>query len=163
MTLSGTARPTRGDELRARFAHSVARDVLVAGASAAVVALLVGFALAGPSPELTASVGPVVPRPGGTAIVEGRVLEAAGGGLEGAEVVVRRLGATPARTWSDENGAFRMSLRGGCASYLVVLRAEVQGEDLDSTSRRRLCPGDSLPVDARVTTQGHFLWVPGPR
>ena len=139
------------------------RDVMVACASAAVVAFLVFFAVAGPSSELSASVGPVVPRPGMTATVEGRVLGPSGDGLEGAEVIVRRAGMTPVRALADSSGAFRVALRGRCASYLVSLSAKSQGDTVDTSARRRLCPGDSLPVDARVVTQGNFLWVPGPR
>jgi hypothetical protein len=98
-----------------------------------------------------------------TATVEGRVLGPSGDGLEGAEVIVRRAGMTPVRALADSSGAFRVALRGRCASYLVSLSAKSQGDTVDTSARHRLCPGDSLPVDARVVTQGNFLWVPGPR
>ena len=139
------------------------RDVVVASTSAGVVVLLVLFAFAAPSPELTASVGPVVPRPGTNAVVEGRVLEANGGGLEGARIHVSRAGRTAGMAVSDEGGAFRVELDGSCAVYAVSVRAESEGDEVETASTRRLCPGDSLPVDARVVTNGHFLWVPGPR
>ena len=148
---------------RKRSLRSSLRDVLVAGASAGVVALLVLFAVAAPNPELTASVGPVVPRPGTSAVVEGRVLEPNGGGLEGARIHVRRAGRTAGTAVSDEGGSFRVELGGSCATYAVSLRAETEGDEVETASTWRLCPGDSLPVDARVVTHGHFLWVPGPR
>jgi hypothetical protein len=127
-----------------------------------VVVLLVLYAVAAPSSELTASVGPVVPRPGNHAVVEGRVLEADGGGLAGAQIAVRR-GGQMRTTVSDDGGSFRLRLAGGCAVYAISVRAETHGAEVETSSRQRLCPGDSLPVDARVITHGHFLWVPGPR
>jgi hypothetical protein len=136
---------------------------LVACVSVAVLLFLVAFAIAGPSPELETSVGPVVPRPGTSALVAGRVVAADGAGLEGAEVAVERSGRVLASVRSDSAGAFRLELRGRCATYAISLEARTLGEDVRTTSRRRLCPGDSLPVDARIVTQGHFLWVPGPR
>jgi hypothetical protein len=151
-------------------AHCVARswrgyfrDVTVALASAAVVALLVAYVVAGPTAELTASVGPAVPTPGTSAFVLGRVLQADGGGLEGARIEVRRSGRLAGRTISDDAGAFRVELRGGCSDYVISLRGKAQGSTVGTVSRHWLCPGGSLPVDARVVTQGHFLWVPGPR
>lgn len=139
------------------------RDVTVALASAVVVVLLVAYALAGPSAELSASVGPVVPRPGTSAFVLGRVLQVDGSGLEGARIEVRRSGRLAGTTVSDDAGAFRVELRGGCSAYVISLRAKAQGSTVGTVSQHRLCPGDALPVDARVVTQGHFLWVPGPR
>lgn len=139
------------------------RDVTVALASAVVVALLVAYAFAGPSAELTASVGPTVPRPGTSAFVLGRILQADGSGLEGATIEVRHSGRLAGTTVSDDVGAFQVELRGGCSAYAISLRAKTQGSTVGTVSRHRLCPGDALPVDARVVTQGHFLWVPGPR
>jgi hypothetical protein len=139
------------------------RDVLVALSSIGVVALLVLYALAGPTAKLSADVGPVVPRPGSTAVVQGRVLEPDGGGLDGAQVVVRRSGRRAGSAVSDDAGAFRVELRGGCASYRIAIRARSAGSTVETVAGRRLCPGDALPVDVRVVTQGHFLWVPGPR
>lgn len=139
------------------------RDAAVAGSSVTVLAFLVFFALAGPSNELTASVGPVVPRPGSDAVVEGRVLTSNGGGLEGARVAVHRGGSVAGSAVSDDAGAFRVELDGACSRYAISVRADVGGDELVDHSTRRLCPGDALPVDARVETDGHFLWVPGPR
>ena len=136
---------------------------MVASVSVGVVALLVFFVLASPSSKLTAKVGPVLPRPGDRAVVEGRVLTASGGGLEGAQVAVRRTGGKRAVASSGPDGTFRVFLSGGCSMYTVLVRAEASGDDVETTSRARLCPGDSLPVDARVVTYGHYLWVPGPR
>ncbi len=136
----------------------------MASASAGVLAFLVFFALASPSAKLQADVGPVVPRPGTQAVVEGRVLSASGGGVEGAEVAVLRTGGGRREIASSgPDGEFRVALDGGCSMYTVLVRAEANGNDVETASRARLCPGDSLPVDARVVTYGHFLWVPGPR
>ena len=139
------------------------RNAGVAGSSVAVLAFLVLFALAGPSNELKASIGPVVPRPGLDAVVEGRILTAGGGGLEGARIAVQRAGRIAGSAVSDDAGAFRVELDGACSSYAISVRADVGGDELVDHSTRRLCPGDALPVDARVETNGHFLWVPGPR
>jgi hypothetical protein len=140
------------------------RDVAVAVASAGVLVLLVLYAFAAPDVSLKTHVGPVVPRPGLASVVLGRVLNSSGGGLEGARVEVRRAGrpGVTSRT-SNAAGAFRVQLRGGCAEYAISVLARTQGSNLSSDVRRRLCPGDALPIDARVVTQGHFLWVPGPR
>ena len=119
--------------------------------------------MAAPSAKLTASFGPVVPRPGANAVVEGRVLKADGGGLQGAQIVVRESGHPVGNAQSRDSGAFRVDLRGSCAAYDISIRARASGSNVDATTRRQLCPGDALPVDARVVTEGHFLWVPGPR
>jgi hypothetical protein len=150
-------------ERRATRARRRVRDLFVACASAGVLAFLVAYALAAPTAALTADMGPTLPRPGSEAVVEGRVLEADGSGLEGARIVVRRAGRTAATTVSRDGGEFRVELEGGCSAYAVSLHAQVDGSAVETASKRRLCPGDSLPVLARVVTQGHFLWVPGPR
>ena len=139
------------------------RDVTVALVSAGVLALLVLYAVAAPSVSLKANVGPVVPRPGPASVV-GRVLNSSGGGLKAARVEVRRAGRdTGTFATSNAAGAFRVQLAGSCAVYDISVRARAEGSTVTSTARRRLCPGDALPIDARVVTQGHFLWVPGPR
>jgi hypothetical protein len=140
-----------------------ARDAVVAASSVAVLVLLVLYAVAAPTAKLTASFGPVVPRPGATAVVQGRVLEADGGGLEGARIVVRSRGRTAGTARSRDDGAFRVDLRGSCAAYRIAITARASGSEVDTATSRQLCPGDALPVDARVVTPGHFLWVPGPR
>jgi hypothetical protein len=147
--------------MQAAFNFS-SRDVVVACASVTVVGLLVFYAVAAPTAKLTAAFGPIVPRPGTTAIVQGRVIDTSGGGLGGAQGIVNRQGETR-RAVSDDAGTFRVDLHGGCGTYSIALRAHVHGDDVATTTRRRLCPGDALPVDARVVTEGHFLWVPGPR
>ena len=121
------------------------------------------YAVAAPSAKLTASVGPVVPRPGTVAVVQGRVLNASGGGLGGAEIVVRAHGHRLATARSHDDGTFQIDLDGRCTPYDVSIRAHASGADVRTATNRRLCPGDALPVDARVVTEGHFLWVPGPR
>jgi hypothetical protein len=143
--------------------HGLARNVAVALASIGVVALLVGYAFAAPTPELTLTVGQVVPQPGGTAVVQGRAVEPDGSGLSGLRIEVRRGRAVAGAAVSDRTGAFRVDLTGVCGAYEVRLRAEWQGSALERRTRRRLCPGDALPLDARIVTQGHYLWVPGPR
>lgn len=139
------------------------RDAWVALMSASVVALLIGYALAAPTAELAASIGQPVPRPGATAVVQGRVLEADGGGLEGARIMVRRGGSDAVTDVSGDDGRFRVELAGGCASYSISLEADAAGSPVESESSRRICPGDAVPVLARVVTHGHFVWVPGPR
>jgi hypothetical protein len=143
--------------------RGVARNVAVAAASAGVLALLVAYALAAPTPELRLTVGHVIPQPGASAVVQGRVLEPDASGLSGLRIHIRRGGERAAGAVSDREGAFRVDLRGGCGVYEVLLTARWQGSELESNARRRLCPGDALPLEARVVTQGHYLWVPGPR
>ena len=155
---TSTQKTSRGASWRSR-----ARDVLVASASICVLAFLVLFAVAGPTADLDTSMGPVVPRPGPAAVVEGRVLGAAGDGLAGATVTARRVGGISRETRTSADGSFRVALRGGCARYVVSLEARADGETFTERATRHLCPGDSLPVDARVITTSHFLWVPGPR
>jgi hypothetical protein len=154
---------TRERPPAARSLRGFVRNAFVASTSLAVLAVLVIFVLASPSSKLTAKVGPVLPRPGNQAVVEGRVLTAGGGGLEGAEVAVLRTGGKRETASSGADGTFRVFLSGGCATYTVLVRAKASGDDVKTASRARLCPGDSLPVDARVKTYGHYLWVPGPR
>jgi hypothetical protein len=157
---------THADALRrseARAVRARARDMIVAASSLGVLGLLVLYAVAAPTSKLTASFGPVVPRPGAAAVVQGRVLSADGGGLEGAQIVVRAHGRPAGTVRSRDDGAFRIDLRGRCAAYDVLIRARASGSTVDADTNRQLCPGDALPVDARVVTQGHFLWVPGPR
>jgi hypothetical protein len=148
---------------KGRSPHGRIRDVFVACASAGVLALLVLYAVAAPTATLSTDIGPVVPRPGSRAVVQGRVLETNGGGLRGARVEVRRTGRTAGTAVSDGAGVFRVELAGSCAVYDISLRARAEGSTVSAATRHQLCPGDALPVDARVVTQGHFLWVPGPR
>ena len=148
---------------KARSPQARIRDVLVAGASIGVVGLLVLYAVAAPTAALRTDVGPVVPRPGSTAVVQGRVIGADGSGFRGARIEVRRTGRLAGTAVSDGAGVFRVSLAGSCGVYDISLRARTQGSTVKAATRRQLCPGDALPVDARVVTQGHFLWVPGPR
>jgi hypothetical protein len=136
---------------------------VVASASVLVLALLAGYALAGPTPELTLTVGPVLPQPGETAVVQGRVLEPDDDGLSGVRVLVWRGRVIAGESVSDGTGRFRVGLRGSCGVYRVVLEVTWQGSNLEAGAQRRLCPGDALPLDGRVITQGHVLWVPGPR
>jgi hypothetical protein len=139
------------------------RDVVVALSSLGVLALLVAYAVAAPTAELTATVGQPVPRSGATAVVQGRVQSPDGDAIEGAEVEVSRRGATVESDVTGDDGRFRVELSGGCASYRISLRADAAGEHVGTDSMRRICPGDAVPVLAHLVTHGHFLWVPGPR
>lgn len=163
MEHADSLRSARSRRRQAAPPRGLLRNVTVALASAGVVALLVAYALAAPTPDLRLEVGHVVPQPGATAVVEGRVVEPDASGLGGARIEVRRTGDTSAAAVSDTAGRFRVDLAGGCGSYEVVMRATWKGSALEDRARRRLCPGDSLPIEARVVTQGHYLWVPGPR
>ena len=139
------------------------RDATVALASAGVLALLVFYALAAPTVSLSTKVGSIVPLDGSTAVVAGRVIGSDGNGVEGARIEARETGRRTVAGTSDSTGAFRVSLPGRCAVYTVSIHAPAQGSTVAARVQRRLCPGDALPVDARVVTQGQFLWVPGPR
>jgi hypothetical protein len=156
-------RDARSRRRQAAPPRGLLRNVTVALASVGVLALLVAYALAAPTPELRLEVGHVVPQPGATAVVEGRVVEPDATGLGGSRIEVRRGGELTAAAVTDEAGRFRVDLAGACGTYEIVLRTRWQGSALEDRGRRRLCPGDSLPIDARVVTQGHYLWVPGPR
>jgi hypothetical protein len=139
------------------------RSVIVALSSVCVLVLLVLYAIAAPNVSLSASAGSVVPLPGSTAVVLGRVLSSSGGGLKNARVEVRRPGRQAVHATSNAAGAFRVALPGSCAVYTVSIHARAQGSTVAATVRQRLCPGDAMPVDAHVVTQGQFLWIPGPR
>jgi hypothetical protein len=156
-------RSARSTRREAEPRHGLVRNVTVALASAGVVALLVAYAFAAPTPELRLTVGRVVPQPGATAVVQGRVVEPDASGLGGMLIEVRRRGAVSDAAVSDRSGRFRVDLAGGCGLYEVSLQTTWQGSALERRARRRLCPGDALPLEARVVTQGHYLWVPGPR
>jgi hypothetical protein len=159
----GSHRDARSVLLRAEPRHASARDVAVALASVGVVALLIGYVFAAPTPELKLTVGQVVPQPGAAAVVQGRVLEPDESGLGGLRIEVRRGGAVSGAAVSDRSGRFRVDLTGGCGLYEITLRTKWQGSAVRRRAQHRLCPGDGLPLDARIVTQGHFLWVPGPR
>src|SRR6266508_688569 len=123
-------------QLRAHGPHALARDATVALASAAVVAFLVLYAVAAPSARLSAEVGPVVPRPGSTAVVQGRVIEPDGGGLKGAHVAVRRAGRVVRTGVSDNAGAFRVEVAGSCAVYDISVRARALGSTITAAAQR---------------------------
>jgi len=152
-----------GRTMTVRKRKSPLRDVTVALASAGVLALLVLYALAAPSVSLSTRVGSVVPLPGQSAVVVGRVVGSDGNGVKGARIEARELGRRTIKGTSDAAGAFRVSLPGRCAVYHVSIYAAASGSTVAARVQHRLCPGDALPVDARVVTQGQFLWVPGPR
>jgi hypothetical protein len=148
---------------RTRVLPRGVRDAVVALSSVGVLAFLVAYAVAAPTAELMTSIGNPIPRSGATAVVQGRVLSPDGGALEGASVQVRRAGGTGASAVSGDDGRFRVELSGGCAEYMISLRADAAGDRVGTDSSRRICPGDAVPIVARVVTNGHFIWVPGPR
>ena len=117
------ARTTRSRRTRARErSRSLLRDTVVALSSAGVLAFLVAYAVAAPTAELSADVGPTVPRPWETAVVQGRVLTAGGGGLDGAQILVRSAGGTSRTATSlcttgalvSAPSSTRWSTRGAC-------------------------------------------------
>ena len=141
------------------------RNVTVALDSACVGARLVVYESAAPTASLTADFGQVVPAQGARPVVVGRVLGSRGDGLGGARIAVGRPGAkrAAATATTADSGAFRVVLPVRCADYEISIEARAAGTTVRKSERRRLCPGDALPIDARVKTQGHFIWVPGPR
>ena len=148
----------------ARSLRKLGRNVVVASGSALVVALLAAYALAAPTVKLNVAFGAAVPRPGTTALVAGRVVAPDGNTFRGARIEVWRAGRLVAAQLSDRTGQFQIGLRGrGCTSYTILLHAKAQGATVEKSASRRLCPGDALPIDAHLTSYGHFLWVPGPR
>lgn len=94
-TLRGTGRGRPKAEPR----RTALRNVAVALASVSVVALLVAYALAAPTPGLSLTVGHVVPQPGATAVVQGRAVEADASGLGGVRLIA-------AAAMSDRAGRF---------------------------------------------------------
>jgi len=156
------ARPRSAYPRTGALRHGL-RDAVVALCSVGVLVLLVAYAVAAPTAELTASIGDPIPRPGTKAVVQGRVLGADGGALEGARVEVRRSGGNGSGVASGDDGRFRIELTGGCASYVISLHADAAGSRVATESTRRICPGDAVPILAQVVTHGHFIWVPGPR
>jgi hypothetical protein len=162
--LTDVAAGQRHERNVGRSLRTLGRNVVVACGSALVVGFLGAYALAAPTVKLSVSFGDAVPRPGSSALVAGRVVAPDGNTFRGARVEVWRAGRLVAAQLSDRTGQFRIRLRGrGCATYTVSLHATAQGASVESDARRRLCPGDALPVDAHLTSYGHFLWVPGPR
>src|SRR5436305_709468 len=115
---------------RAHGPRTFARDATVALASAAVVAFLVFYAVAAPTARLSADIGPIVPRPGSAAVVQGRVIEPDGGGFKGARVTVRRAGRIAASGTSGDAGTFRVQVAGSCAVYDISVRALAEGTNV---------------------------------
>ena len=95
--------------------------------SVGVIAFLIAYALAAPTPDLRLEVGHVVPQPGATAVVEGRVIEPDTSGLGGSRIEVRRRGGASGTDICDADGRFRVDLAGSCGTYEVVLRTTWQG------------------------------------
>ena len=124
--------------------------------------MLVAYALAGPTAELTASVGPAVPSPGTTAFVVGRILDVNGGGLEGARIEVRRAGRLAAAGASNDAGTFRVEPEAAAppmrSRYEPMRTAPASGRTRDAGSVRAML-SRSKPVVAHTATS----WVPGPR
>jgi hypothetical protein len=144
--------------------RKLGRNVAVACGSALVVGLLAAYAFAAPTVKLNVSFGAAVPRPGTSALVAGRVVAPDGNTFRGARIEVWRSGRLVAAQLSDRTGQFRIRLSGrACATYTILLHAKAQGATVEKSARRRLCRGDALPIDAHLTSYGHFLWVPGPR
>jgi hypothetical protein len=137
-----------------------ARDGVVALGSVGVVAFLIAYALSSPRVEIHAAVAAVAQHPGRQAVLHGRVLEAGGDGITEAVVRVERPGSTPLVARSGDRGYFRVDLAGACARYRVVLSVGEQDPPVEAAFDRRLCPGEAVEVDARVTSAAQLVWVP---
>lgn len=128
--------------------------------SAAVVAFLVFYAFSRPEVGISASVGSLEATPGQPAVVHGRILEADGDAVSGAQLTVWRPGSPPQKTTTGERGFFRLALRGGCGTYEIDLSARSGGRSLERRLAHRLCPGQALEVEGRIVASGNFVWVP---
>jgi hypothetical protein len=136
------------------------RNAFVAAVSAGVVAFLVVYALSQPEVKLETSIGSLEPRPGPAAVVHGRVAEANGDGVDGAQLTVARPGMREHTARSGAGGFFSLDVRGACGTYRIELTAHAAGQSLARRIIRRLCPGHALELDARVVSTGEFVWVP---
>lgn len=140
--------------------HTAARDAFVAVTSAAVVAFLVFYAFSRPEVAIRASVGSLEASPGQSAVVHGRIIEADGDAVSGAQLKVWRRGSPPRTTTTGERGFFRLNLQGGCGIYEIDLSARSGGRSLGRRLAHRLCPGQALEVEGRIVASGNFVWVP---
>lgn len=138
----------------------VARNGAVALGSIGVVAFLIAYALSTPTVRVEAAVAAVSEHAGRNGVVHGRVLEAAGDPLEGAEVRLVGPGRVSRVARTGGRGYFRLDVQGSCAAYRIVFRVRGEGGPSEETIPRELCPGDAVEIDARVVTEGQFVWVP---
>ena len=136
------------------------RDGAVALGSVGVVVFLIAYALSTPSVRVEAAVAAVSEHAGRDGVVHGRVLEAAGDPVEDAEVRLVRAGGAIRATHTGERGYFRLDVTGSCASYRIVFRVRGESERTEKELARELCPGDAVEIEARVVTDGQFIWVP---
>ena len=153
--------PQRADYTRAPAAwRTAARNVFVAVTSAAVVGFLVFYAFSRPEVGLSASFGSLEAHPGRWAVVHGRILEADGDAVSGAQLTVWLPGSAPQTTTAGERGFFRLDVRGGCGNYEIDLAARSGGRSLERRLAHHLCPGQALEVEGRIVASGNFVWVP---
>ena len=138
----------------------VPRNAFVAAISAAVVVFLVLYALSRPEVKLRAFAGNLEPRPGSTALVHGRVVEADGDGVSDARLEVAAPGGREQTARSGERGFFSLEVSGTCDTYTFELAARAGGRWLHRRLAHRLCPGQSLELLGRVVATGNFVWVP---
>jgi hypothetical protein len=136
------------------------RDAGVFVCSAAVLALLGLYAVAGGGIRLAAVADRVVREGGAGVVVSGRVVDEHGKGVGHALVLVAASGRQPTQALSGQDGLFRLGLSGACARYEIRLAARVQARTLQARLKRTLCPGQLLRVRARVVSSSQFLWMP---
>jgi hypothetical protein len=141
-------------------ARRVGRDVTIFSLSAAVMGLLVLYAVAGSGLRLAAVADRARTGGGAGAVVSGRVLDESGNGVKHVRVLVAAATRTPRRAFSSPDGLFRIGLAGSCERYEIRLTAEVHARTLATHLRRRLCPGELLRIRARVVSSGQLLWFP---
>ena len=82
------------------------------------------------------------------------------GGVGGATVLVSAPGREAQVGTTVEDGTFRIGLGGPCSSYRLEVDARADGRALSTAATRRLCPGQALELEARVTSSSQLLWMP---
>jgi hypothetical protein len=152
--------PQRAEHATRRSWRDRGRDCTVALASTAVVAFLVAYTLTTPSFALDTAVSHVMQHPGARAIIQGRVLDADGDGIPGAEIRAHQPGGGIQVVHSGERGYFRLVLAGACAVSHIDVAVAAGGGRARTTLRRRLCPGDALEIDSRLLAEGQPIWFP---
>lgn len=152
--------PSRTSDGVRRTIRDRARDGAVALVSVGVVAFLIAYALSSPSVEIDADVAAVEQHPGRHAVVHGRILEAGGDPVIDAEVRVERSGTSSLVAHSGERGFFRIDVTGACARHRIVVSVREQDHPVATTFRRRLCPGDAVEVNARLSSASQLVWAP---
>jgi hypothetical protein len=139
--------------------RSHARDAFVFACSAAVIVFLVFFTFADPGVQLASHLSGPTAHTGSSALIAGRVMDG-DGGVGGATVLVSAPGRDTRVGTTAEDGTFRIGLGGPCSSYRLEVDARADGRTLSTAATRRLCPGQALELEARVTRSSTLLWMP---